>query len=74
MKMKLVLDIKKEKLDFILELLHSFTFVNNVKTLEEESSTKQEILDNIKEAVEELNLIKEGKLTARNAEELINEL
>lgn len=72
--MKLILYIKEDKLHFVLEMLRNFKFVNNVETIEEESSTKQEILDNIKEAVQELNLIKKGKLKARNAEDLINEL
>ena len=36
--------------------------------------TKEEILANIKEAVKELNLIKQGKLKARPASELLDEL
>jgi hypothetical protein len=36
--------------------------------------TKEEILQGLKQAVEELNLIKKGKLKARPAKELLNEL
>jgi len=36
--------------------------------------TKQEILDGIKQAVKEVNLIKKGKLKARPAKELLDEL
>lgn len=35
---------------------------------------KAKILKDIKEAVDEMNLIKAGKLKARNAEELLEEL
>jgi hypothetical protein len=36
--------------------------------------TKEEILQGLKQAVEEMNLIKKGKLKARPAKELLNEL
>jgi len=45
--------------------------------LEEEEyrePTKQEILDGIKQAVKEINLIKKGKLKARPVKELLDEL
>ena len=45
--------------------------------LEEEEyiePAKQEILDGIKQAVKEINLIKKGKLKARPAKELLDEL
>ena len=35
---------------------------------------KEEVLQGIKEAVEEMKLIKAGKLKARNAEDLFHEL
>jgi len=47
--------------------------VNKVETLEEESSTKQEILDNIKEAVQEVKLHQQGKIKLKTAQELLNE-
>jgi len=72
--MKILLDIKENKVEFLLELLRNFKFVNKVETLDDDGLSKKQILDNIREAVEELNLIKEKKLTARNAEEIFNEL
>ncbi|HYX09921.1 MAG TPA: hypothetical protein VE912_24550 [Bacteroidales bacterium] len=45
--------------------------------LEEEEfgeQTKEEILKGIKQAVEEMNLVKQGKLKARDAKDLLNEL
>ncbi|WP_113926157.1 hypothetical protein [Cognataquiflexum aquatile] len=47
------------------------------KGLEEEvlgDQSKDEILQGIQIAVEEMNLIKKGKLKARNAKDLLNEL
>ena len=68
--MKVLLDIKDHKAPFILELLNSFSFVKTKKL----SNEKAEILENIKEAVDEMNLVKKGKLKARNAEDLFDEL
>ncbi len=36
--------------------------------------TKEEILRGLKQAVEEMNLVKQGKLKARPAKDLLNEL
>ena len=68
--MKVLIDIKDDKADFVMELLQSFSFVKT-KTL---SPHKAEVLEGIQEAVQEMKLIKEGKLTGRNAEDLFNEL
>lgn len=68
--MKVLLDIKDTKAEFVMELLKSFSFVKT-KTL---TPYKATILEGIKEAVEEMKLVKAGKLKARNAEDLFNEL
>jgi len=68
--MKVLLDIKDSKAAFVMELLKSFSFVK-AKPL---TPYKSEILEGIKEAVEEMKLIKAGKLKGRPAEELFNEL
>jgi hypothetical protein len=68
--MKVLLDIKDTKAQFVMELLQSFSFVK-AKPL---TPYKADILEGIKEAVEEMNLIKAGKLKARNAEDFLNEL
>ena len=36
--------------------------------------SKEEILQGLQQAVEEMNLVKQGKLKARDAKELLNEL
>lgn len=68
--MKLLLEVKDEKAPFVLEVLKNFKFVKT----KELTPYKAGVLEGIKEAVEEMKLIKEGKLKARDARELINEL
>ena len=68
--MKFIIDVKDNKVAFLMELLRNFRFVK-AKPL---TPYKQEILEDIKEAVEEMKLIKEGKMKARNAEDFLNEL
>lgn len=68
--MKLILEIKDNKAAFIMELLKSFSFVK-AKPL---SPYKEQVLDELKEAVENMTLVKQGKLKARPAKDLLNEL
>ena len=68
--MKVLLDIKDTKAPFVMELLKSFSFVK-AKTL---TPYKANVLEGIKEAVDEMKLVKAGKLKARNAEDLFHEL
>lgn len=68
--MKVLLDIKDSKVAFIMELLNSFSFVKT-KPL---SPYKSQILEELQEAVENMKLVKEGKLKPRPAKELLDEL
>ena len=68
--MKILLEIKDEKAQFFLELLKNFSFVK-AKPLTE---PKARLMAEVKEAVEEMKLIRSGKKKARNAEEFLNEL
>jgi hypothetical protein len=68
--MRVILDIKDSKAAFVMELLKSLPFVK-AKPI---TPYKAKVLEDVKDAVEEMKLIKAGKLKARNAEELINEL
>ena len=47
---------------------------HNLAALEEEEPTKAQLLQEIKQAVKELQLIEQGKLKARPAKELLDEL
>jgi len=68
--MQVLIDIKESKVSFVLELLHSLSFVK-VKTLPDK---KVRLIGEIKQAVEELELVRNGKLKARPVEDLLNEL
>ncbi|OQX81485.1 MAG: hypothetical protein B6D61_00650 [Bacteroidetes bacterium 4484_249] len=79
MENQILLNIKdSSKLTFFIELIKNFDFVSVIKVITiEESTTEQsdeEILDGIKQAVKEINLINKGKLKSRPAIELLNEL
>jgi hypothetical protein len=69
--MKVLLEIPDSKAEFGLEVLRNLAFVKNASPI---SAQKYILMKEIKEAVEELNLIKAGKKTARNAEDFLNEL
>jgi hypothetical protein len=68
--MKVLLDIKDEKAPFIMEMLGHFKGVKS-KPL---TNYKANILEGIKEAVEEVKLIKQGKLKGIPAKDLLDEL
>ena len=68
--MKVILDIQDKKAGFVMELLRALPFVKT-KTI---SSSKAQLIEEIKESVEEVNLIRAGELKGRSAEEFLNEL
>jgi hypothetical protein len=68
--MKAVLEIKDSKASFVMELLDNFPFVK-VRPITNEKAL---LLNEIKEAVDVINLIKQGKSQARPAKELLNEI
>ena len=68
--MKVLLDIRENKAEFVMELLKSLSFVKAKQI----SSDKAKLMEEIKEAVEEMKLIRSGKKKARNAQDFLNEL
>lgn len=68
--MKVLLDIKDNKANHLLEVLKGLSYVK-VKTISKEKAL---LMEEIKEAVENLTLVREGKLKARPAKDLLNEL
>lgn len=68
--MKILLDIEEGKVQFMMELLKNLPFVK-AKPL---TAYKAEVLEGVKEAVEEMNLIKQGKLKGTPARALLDEL
>jgi hypothetical protein len=53
-----------------MELLKSFSFVKAKKITPE----KSQLISEIKEAVDYMNLVKQGKAKGRSAKDLLNEL
>jgi hypothetical protein len=68
--MKVLLDIKDSKATHLLEVLKGLSYVKATTI----SSEKALLMEEIKEAVEELKLIRAGKKKARNAQDFLNEL
>jgi len=68
--MKILLDIQDDKASFILEVLKNFKYVKT-KPL---TNADSKFLSELQESVNEIKLIKAGKLDAKPAEEWLNEL
>jgi len=64
--MKVLLDIKDEKVPFVMEVLKNFKFVKTAPLTE-----KEEILEDIKQAVKEVNQIRAGKRKGIPAREVL---
>jgi hypothetical protein len=68
--MKVLLDIPDNKATSFMEVIKSISYVK-AKPL---TDTKAQLMSEIREAVEEMKLIRKGKKKARNAEDFLNEL
>ncbi len=69
-KMKVLLDIPDNKASSLMEVLRSISYVK-AKQL---TDAKALLMEEIRDAVEEMKLIRAGKKKARNAEDFLNEL
>lgn len=68
--MKVLLDITDNKAMHLLEVLKGLSYVK-IKTISDEKAL---LIEEMKEAIENLALVRQGKLTARPAKDLLNEL
>ena len=68
--MNILVEVKDNKAEVFLEFLKSIPFVK-AKSLTPE---KAQVLKELKEAVDNLNLVKAGKLKAKPAKDLLREL
>jgi len=68
--MRVLLDIKDSKASSLLEVLNGLSYVK-VKPISDEKAL---LMEEIKEAVENVKLVREGKLKGRPARELLDEL
>ena len=68
--MKLILEVKDSKAGFVLELLGNLSYVKTGPLVPE----KDLLISEIKEAVEQLKLVRAGKLKTRKLEDFLSEL
>ena len=68
--MKILLDVKDKKALSLLEVLKGLSYVK----AQELTPINAKILEELKEAVENMKLVAKGKLKPRRAEDLLNEL
>lgn len=68
--MKVLLDIKDDKALHLLEVLRDLRYVK-MKIISDEKAL---LIEEIREAVEEMKLIRAGKKKGRNAKDVLNEL
>lgn len=68
--MKIILDVKDDRAPFIMEVLRNFKDVK-ARAL---TGYKADVFEGLKEAVEEVKLIKQGKLKGIAAKDLLDEL
>lgn len=68
--MKFVLEVKESKAEALMALLNDLPYVKT-KPL---TAYKAKVLEDVKESVDEFNQVMAGKIQARDADELLNEL
>jgi hypothetical protein len=68
--MQVLLDIKDSKATFFMELLKNFSFVKAQPL----TATKARLIKDLEEAVNNVNLAKQGKLKPKPLNELLDEL
>jgi hypothetical protein len=68
--MKFVLEVKESKAAALMALLNDLPYVKT-KPL---TPYRAKVMEDLKESIDEMNLVLAGKLDARDADELLNEL
>ena len=68
--MKFVLEVKDSKAETLLALLNDLPYVKTKQL----TPYKADVLEGLKEAVDEMNLVLSGKMEARDADDVLNEL
>ncbi len=73
--MQFSVNVPDEKVSFFLELIKNLRFVKiEPVTVQEEEVTAEQLKAEIKEAVNEMKLVRQGKKKSRPVEDLLNEL
>lgn len=66
---QITLHIKDNKVPFFMELIKNFDFIKI-----EKYPSKEEVKENIRQGLKELQLVEQGKLKSRPAKEFLDEL
>ena len=69
---QITLRIPDNKVPFFMELIENLKFIKKVET--EEVTSKEQVLNDLQDAVEEVNQIKDGKKKAIPLSEFLNEV
>lgn len=69
---QVVLNIPDNEYPFFMKVIENFHFVKVER--KEEGNTKEEILEGIKEGLEQVKLYKQGKIKLKSAKDLLDEL
>ena len=75
--MQFIVEVPDNKASFFLELAKNLAFIQVAPVTADEAHeepTKEQLKAEIRQAVKEVNLIKQGKLKSRPVEDLLNEL
>ena len=72
--MRLVLNIRDDKAGFFIELLRNFPFVTTEEVADSEDRTEAQVLEDLREALEEVKLAKDGKIQLQSARAFLDEL
>ncbi len=74
--MQLTIQLPDTKAAFFMELIESLDFVKVIAdgNTTENDPSKEEIKAEIRQAVIEMNLVRQGKMKSRPVEDLLNEL
>lgn len=80
--MEYIIDVKDAEAPFVLDLLRRFDFVqvrpaeeiDNDEADDEPELTKEQLLADVKEALEEVKLYKQGKIKLKTLDEFLDEL
>ena len=73
---EIIVKVPEEQVEFFSQLIKKLGYSDRVKKAapKKKLSEKERILANIEEGLKELKLVKAGKIKARNAKELLDEL
>ncbi len=69
--MKILVDIQNTEADFAIKVLNSLSFVKKVKPM---STSSVGLMEDLKDAAQQVRLHKQGKIKLKTAQELLNEL